>query len=222
MQEAAHIDARPAFDRFDALSKASEAALAREAGVALLEPPPGRVLRAHGEAMVPDLAPGNGVSPAQRAREFAMLDTLECPDMVAIGASQLRLEALTTLGLLQPAMDAATTVQAANSIEKMLSHQLAALHHHGMRLLARAVGADELGAPDPVMALRYSNAAVRMFQCCQEGAVALLKLKAGGKQTVVVQHVRVSDGGQAVIAGQMTKHGGRAPGAPSRNEGSTP
>ena len=154
MQEAAHTDARAAFDRFDALSKASEAARAREAGVALLAPPPGRVLRAHGEAMVPDLAPGNGVPPTQRAREFAMLDTLECPDMVAIGASQLRLEALATLGLLQPAMDAATTVQAANSIEKMLSHQFAALHHHGMRLLARAVGADELGAPDPVMALR--------------------------------------------------------------------
>ena len=132
--------------------------------------------------------------------------------MVAIGASQLRMETLATLGLLQPAMDAAHTVQAANSIEKMLSHQLAAMHHHGMRLLARAVGADELCAPDPVMALRYTNAAVRLFQCYQEGAMALLKLKAGGKQTVVVQHVHVSDGGQAVIAGQVTKNGGSGTG----------
>jgi hypothetical protein len=29
------------------------------------------------------------------------------------------------------------------------------------------------------------------------------KIQTGGKQTVVVQHVRVSDGGQAVVAGQM-------------------
>ena len=42
--------------------------------------------------------------------------------------------------------------------------------------------------------------------------MALLKLKAGGKQTVVVQHVQVSDGGQAVIVGQVTKHGGAGTG----------
>ena len=57
--------------------------------------------------------------------------------------------------------------------------------------------------------------------------MALLKLKADGKQTVVVQHVQVSDGGQAVIAGQVTKRGGRdrgsrvemkeAPHEPARN-----
>jgi len=40
--------------------------------------------------------------------------------------------------------------------------------------------------------------------------LTLLKFKTGGKQTVVVQHVHVSDGGQAVIAGSVG--GGRDPG----------
>ena len=42
------------------------------------------------------------------------------------------------------------------------------------------------------------------------------------KPTVVVQHVHLSDGGQAVIAGQVTKQGGSGTGGQSRNEGSTP
>ena len=37
----------------------------------------------------------------------------------------------------------------------------------------------------------------------QTGMLALQKLHTGGKQTVVVQHVQVSQGGQAVIAGEL-------------------
>jgi hypothetical protein len=33
----------------------------------------------------------------------------------------------------------------------------------------------------------------------QEGLLTLAKLRTGGKQTVVVQHVYVTDGGQAVV-----------------------
>jgi len=47
------------------------------------------------------------------------------------------------------------------------------------------------------------NAAGRMMQVFQEGLLTLQKLKTGGKQTMVVQHVQVSDGGQAVIAGSV-------------------
>ena len=41
------------------------------------------------------------------------------------------------------------------------------------------------------------------MQVFQEGLLTLQKLKTGGKQTMVVQHVQVSDGGQAVIAGSV-------------------
>ncbi len=42
-----------------------------------------------------------------------------------------------------------------------------------------------------------------MMQVFQEGLLTLQRIRTGGKQTVVVQHVQVSDGGQAVIAGSM-------------------
>jgi hypothetical protein len=54
---------------------------------------------------------------------------------------------------------------------------------------------------------RLSNASARMIQVYQEGLLTLQKLRTGGKQTVVVQHVQVGEGGQAVIAGNM-KAGG--------------
>ena len=41
------------------------------------------------------------------------------------------------------------------------------------------------------------------MQVYQEGLLALHKMRTGGKQVVVVQHVQVSDGGQAVIAGSV-------------------
>jgi hypothetical protein len=41
----------------------------------------------------------------------------------------------------------------------------------------------------------------------REGMLAVLKIKTDGKQTVVVQHVTVSEGGRAVIAGNLSKSG---------------
>ena len=44
-----------------------------------------------------------------------------------------------------------------------------------------------------------------------KGIQTLLKLRTGGKQEIVVQHVNVSEGGQAVVAGKM-KTGGESDG----------
>jgi hypothetical protein len=55
----------------------------------------------------------------------------------------------------------------------------------------------------PFEMVRLSNAASRMMQIYQEALLTLQKIRTGGKQTVVVQHVEVSEGGQAVIAGSM-------------------
>ena len=48
------------------------------------------------------------------------------------------------------------------------------------------------------------------MQVFQEGLLALKKSRTDGQQKIVVQHVQVSGGGQAVIAGQM-KTGHRGP-----------
>jgi len=104
------------------------------------------MLRGAGEAILPDLAAG-GLAGPQRAVELAIIDTLESPTTASLGAASLRLEAAAKLGILQPAMDAAVTAQAENSLEKMLFHQLAALHHAGMRQLDYANGGNALGVP---------------------------------------------------------------------------
>jgi hypothetical protein len=69
--------------------------------------------------------------------------------------------------------------------------------------------ADSLNIELPLVEVaRLSNAAARMMQIFQEGLLVLQKLRTGGKQTVVVQHVQVSDGGQAVIAGSVKSETG--------------
>jgi hypothetical protein len=55
----------------------------------------------------------------------------------------------------------------------------------------------------PIEMARLSNAAARMMQVYQEAFLTLQRIRTGGKQTVVVQHVQVSQGGQAVIAGRL-------------------
>ena len=45
--------------------------------------------------------------------------------------------------------------------------------------------------------------------------LTLQKIRCGGKQTVVVQHVTVKDGGQAVVTGKMK--GGLKGGGDDRN-----
>jgi hypothetical protein len=42
----------------------------------------------------------------------------------------------------------------------------------------------------------------------QDGLLALNKIRTGGRQTVLVQHVQVSDGGQAVVSGVVKGKGG--------------
>ncbi len=204
----AHVTAqRPAFDRFDAIAKPREAAGHLAEATAFMAPPLDAVILAGGEGMVKDTGPGNGLSVAQNSREIDLIDTLENPSMIGLGASHQRLEALQRLGLVQSGMDLAQTVNASNSIEKMACHQLAALHFAAMRLLGHAVGAGQLREPDDVLALRLTNAATRLIETYQSGMLALLKFKTGGKQTVVVQHNHIADGGQAVIAGSVTKTG---------------
>jgi hypothetical protein len=50
---------------------------------------------------------------------------------------------------------------------------------------------------------RLMNASAQMMDSYQRGLLTLERIRSGGRQTVVVQHVNVSDGGQAVVAGQV-------------------
>jgi hypothetical protein len=56
---------------------------------------------------------------------------------------------------------------------------------------------------------RLLNASARMMESFQHGMLTIAKVRSGGQQTVVVQHVNVGDGGQAVVAGQVKVRGKR-------------
>jgi hypothetical protein len=170
--------------------------------------------------------------PDDRYVGFHLRDTLKHPNLAEAQASLERYKLLAEIGCVELDQDLASTIEPRNSIERMLAGQLASTHYLALRFLAlsqaRAVEAAKAGQPywreHNVEACRLTNAAARLLSSFNEGALTLHKLRTGGKQTVVVQHVQVQDGGQAVIAGDMTTGGGglSAPGGHAENGGTMP
>jgi hypothetical protein len=123
------------------------------------------------------------------------------PDMIGVIASEHRVELAACVGprVAESAIDAVQTAQAANSLEKMVCHQMAAGHRVAMKQLSLA-----LNETLPIVEIaRISNAAARMMQVCQEALLTIHRIRAGGRQTVLVQHVQASGGGNAVVAGNV-------------------
>jgi hypothetical protein len=138
------------------------------------------------------------------------------PDMLVIDASRARMELADRAGSLSMALDASKTITAANSLEKMLMHQAAAAHTAAMEFQAegrellrtyKRTGYNHQSLS--IEASRAMNASARMMDSFQHALLTLERMRNGGKQTVVVQHVNVGDGGQAVVAGQVKARTGQ-------------
>jgi hypothetical protein len=139
---------------------------------------------------------------------------VEHPHYVTADAGRDRLDLASKAGVLELALDAVETIQAENSLEKMLTHQLAAAHQLSMIMAAQAnrciENMDNRYNPDAeeranIQGTRLAGAIARMNGTFQSGMLALQKMRSGGQQTVRVvhQHVTVNDGAQAVVAGEM-------------------
>src|SRR5262245_64684472 len=77
------------------------------------------------------------------------VDTVAHPDCVTAEASRDRLGLASQAGSLSLALDAADTIQAQDSLEKMLVHEMAVLHYGMMRAAARMnAGLDTAGVSD--------------------------------------------------------------------------
>jgi hypothetical protein len=153
-------------------------------------------------------------------------DTLRNPEMTAVQAALERVRLLMDLDCLELAQDLADTIGTRDSIERLMAGQLAATHAMALRFLAlsqkAASHAAEPGEPywreHNVEACRLGNVAARLMSSFHEAVLTLGKLRSGGTQNILVQHVRVQDGGQAVIAGGgLSTTGGHA-----ENGGTTP
>lgn len=129
---------------------------------------------------------------------FCIRDTLVDPDSAAVDASLHRTGLLVESGALELGIDAANSIQAQNSLEKMLAHQMAVCHTFAMSLVSQHVYQSD----DPLtqeMKIRKISAAAKLFDVFQRGMETLAKCRNSGKQTIVVKQVHVS-GGQNVIA----------------------
>lgn len=129
----------------------------------------------------------------------------EGADRIAEDASIRRTDLLLapSFNALAMGIDAAKSIGAANSLEKMLAHQMAVAHEVAMRLMDRALsysaGGRSMQEGDSVEACRLTNAAARLMGVYQQGMLTAQRLRTGGNQTVTVQHVNVQAGAQAVI-----------------------
>jgi hypothetical protein len=153
-------------------------------------------------------AAGEAIRPEFRL-DFLVDRLKDQPDMIGVIASEHRVELAACVGprVAESAIDAAQTAQAANSLEKMVCHQMAAGHRVAMKLLSMT-----LKETLPMVEIaRISNAAARMMQVCQEALLTIHRIRAGGRQTVLVQHVQVSGGGNAVVAGNVNGNPSREP-----------
>jgi hypothetical protein len=191
------LERRQAFDRVDAICKTREAEQARAEGKRLLKPPE-RLIGNAGTEIVPAPEPDAKVCAAR----LHFVDTLAEPNVISVDASEHRAAVATRAGVLSQALDAAVSAGATNSIEKMLCHQMAAVHFAGMELLVRLQEAVRL---PPAETARLTNAVARLFEVYQSGCLTLQKLKTKGTQRVVVeyQQVNVADGGQAVVTARL-------------------
>ena len=184
---------------------------AEEVGAALLA-------QAREKLPEPELGTG-GELIQQRGASGYLSYTLDYPDFIAADASAQRMHLAAEAGALALGVDTADTIQAQNSAERMLSHQLGAAHAGAMKLMGqmtnmmmlqdKAIRTDDSAN---VRVTRLAGAASRLMVAYQQGLVTLDRLRAGGKQTIIVQHVQVNVGGQAVVAGKVkpgAKGGGR-------------
>lgn len=143
-------------------------------------------------AEIPPMALGEAV-PAKRTR---LVDTLKLPDVAALDASAHRLDLLGRMGndCAAMALDAAATIEAGNSLEKMLAHQLAVAHKTAMTLTDKATFQSDSGEK-----ARMLNTAYRLMETYQRGLLTLQRLRINSGRNSAVQFVTVADGGQAII-----------------------
>lgn len=155
------------------------------------------------DAMLPGIKLVSG-GEAINQKHAGMVNTLTEPTVAALEASSHRTELLTQLGtdIAAMALDAADTISANNSLEKMLAHQMAGLHQASMKMLHRANLMQ-----DTDHSVKYMNAAIKASTAYQGAMTTLHRVRDDKRQHILVQHVNVGAGGQAVV-GTVNTGGG--------------
>jgi hypothetical protein len=136
---------------------------------------------------------GDEIVPPLELGYSGLEETLQQPDLLDCDATIKRTRLADEAGVFELAIEAAESAKAKGAVQKMISHQLAAAHHHSLRLLGEA---DR--QKDPLIKCKLMNTSTRLMEAFSKGALTLQKLQTGANQIVTVQHVSVN-GGQAII-----------------------
>jgi hypothetical protein len=121
-------------------------------------------------------------------------DTLAEPDLVAVESSMARGGLLLSNDVAALGLDVANAAGATNTIEKLLSHQIAVAHKIALEQAAQASK-----ERDKAMEVKRLQTSARMMTAFQHGLLTLHRLRTGGTQKVVVQYVHLESGAQAVV-----------------------
>ncbi len=90
-----------------------------------------------------------------------------------------------------------------DEIEGMLITRLITLHKQYMNIMSRAWKTDSVDFEGS-----YINHATKLMRLYNETLEALNRYRRKGEQKITVQHVHVSNGGQAVVSGEFHQGGG--------------
>ncbi|HLB41991.1 MAG TPA: hypothetical protein VJN02_03890 [Gammaproteobacteria bacterium] len=85
-------------------------------------------------------------------------------------------------------------LSAEGGLQEMLAAQMLAIH----RLQQRSIAAANI-CHDVNTAQYFTNTAIKLSNCFTQQAALLAKLQGAGGQEIVVEHVEVHHGGQAVV-----------------------
>jgi hypothetical protein len=177
-------------DHIGARMERNDAANMERRALATLELQPGFVERGTGGELT--------LPPEDRADRLGHLDLVKDPDWVELYASRERIELLSKAQAFNLGADAADSIKAQDSTEKMLAHQMAAAHRAALDLLGKSAE-----QRNTVEQARLANTAARLMDTYQRAMLTLKRYRSDGRQIVTVQHVKVADGGQAVITGAV-------------------
>ena len=123
-------------------------------------------------------------------------DTMAAPGAVAMDASAERLRLVSQVGVdaVSLALDTADSIGASNSLERMLSAQLAVLHTTALNYVGKA----NLQT-DPKCAVSVMNLGIRAMEVFQRGVLTVKRLRSSGEQRITISHVSVNEGAQAAF-----------------------
>lgn len=107
--------------------------------------------------------------------------------------------------ILNAAKEALLALDPQDPIEGMLCSRLIILHHQYMDFLSRIAAKDQTNASIDINV----NRATKFMRLYNETLEALNRHRRKGKQQVIVQHVNVNEGGQAIVGSKINNRRGR-------------